>query len=827
MSERYDAQAVLGMLISADDQEWQRAVERMNQGLANIQRASKRATDTAAAGAKKAETEFARWEKGLQRIQHGIARLGNFSGRTFQTMLGLVMRLTAAFGGAAAGAAAWGLQLRSQIDSATRTIANFVRSNSTAQAIIGKVREYAAKTPFFFSALAGGARQAAAFRLFGQGGPSQWAYRFGALAAGGLGTFSGEDVQQAARATGYLRTGRKGEAMEALARMGVTPDDLARYGARYKRTSVGVKWESSNEELIQALAQLIDDRYVPALEGLSRTLGGRWSTFMDNVQGLLADATEGLYELLVVNLGKVNDWFEKLQTSPGYGEAMKSLGEMWKNLGEWGEPRLQAMLQYLGSPKAFEDLKRFGRSVVDVFGPAWGALSDLARNTDPKRIGELLKALVEGLGTVLRTLAALPPWAQKGLVVGGVGAWALNATGVGSIGRGVYDVARAGLGRLGAARAAAGAAGAATASSSAVGAAGAAEGLLTGATAGAGIRGLLGRAGRFFGGPARTIHPFAEYSVYRRTAVPVSQELEWAWAQQQKFRGSYGMYNATPKPTPTWTWQKVTPWWQKSFAVPSAGQLGGAALSAGATELGIGLQRGGMLARASQSAWEGGALVRPQGPNPWAYAGSLAGQRALGWGLAGAQVGGPVVGAITGGAGAVAGGLEGAFLHGIGSDMRKNRAAASLQDLHAAQKLVAATQGRYKELLSPNGQYMTEANRAAFLGYVSKITNEEGLSQSVRDLFAERLRGKASGVNWNAVDFIPRQQQAAANLAALAAERNNQPTMERNSGFRLRTTAGAMGYGQAVTINGTFYINDPGEVGGIVREMMADAGVGE
>ncbi|MBD3177726.1 MAG: hypothetical protein GF320_21340, partial [Armatimonadia bacterium] len=214
----------LGLLMKITDDQMLERLRILEEKYSSLTRASQRSGDRAAQHARRAADATRLWERGVRNLERAWSRAFRTMRWGFDAAITWLRRLSVA-GTAAIGALITaGMRFNATMELGQVRMSNFldpVYGRGTASRQMEKIKVFAAKTPFELGPLTNAAAFSTALRLWSHGGPAQWAYRAAALAAG-KGEFSQEAILQGARAAGYLNIGRPGEAMEALARMGVS-----------------------------------------------------------------------------------------------------------------------------------------------------------------------------------------------------------------------------------------------------------------------------------------------------------------------------------------------------------------------------------------------------------------------------------------------------------------------------------------------------------------------------------------------------------------------------------------------------------------------------
>ncbi len=420
-----DATATLGLLFSADPKAAFDAARQVETALRELSTEQRKVTEDARKRAEQAAAAQKHWATAIDHVRTAYRKLFDFLRGGFQTMMTWTKRLTVGLGAVVALTARSGIQLNAAVEMATATMEQFLGSRAAAEKLVAEVKRFGDVSPFRFPELAQSTAFLTAMGVTGQGGPLAWTARAGAMAAA-RGDLSGAGIEMMARGIGYLRAGQKGEAMEALRRAGLSPEVWEQYGARFRRTTGGITWLSSTEELMDILARAVDDKFVPMLEKMSVTVVGLYSTFEDMVQSMAGDITTGAYKQLGKLLDQANQYLEAFAASDAWKRFVDGL----------------AALAEAGAAKAFDGMRQFfnwltsggpqraWQWATDLLGPSLTLLRDAAVSIDWKKAGEGLRSVLEMLMRIVAWAAEHPKLVLGGYLFNAMGGGHLLAAGV-------------------------------------------------------------------------------------------------------------------------------------------------------------------------------------------------------------------------------------------------------------------------------------------------------------------------------------------------------------------------------------------------------------
>lgn len=270
-------------------------------------------------GADKAETGLERLAKTATSLGKGMTTLAKVG---FAGVAAGAAGLVGGFGAAAVS----GLRFNSSMENVTAQLNAFTKDGDESARILDMIRDRASKTPFAFGEMASAAA--------------------GLIPASRMANESLESIIETAE---VLAASNPAEGLEGAAfaiREAVSGDfasAIERFNLPRQMINDLKKEGVPNLEIIrQAMAAMGYD--VSLVNNLAETATGRWSTFMDTLQGLAATATGPLFEGLSSGLGTVNQWLTEnnasLQTFAAWvgerlGAAFTGAVEMGQGLIGW------------------------------------------------------------------------------------------------------------------------------------------------------------------------------------------------------------------------------------------------------------------------------------------------------------------------------------------------------------------------------------------------------------------------------------------------------------------------------------------------------------
>lgn len=222
--------------------------------------------------------------------------------------------------GAAAGtfgvAALRGIQLAGQMEQTKIAFTTLLGSAKAADDFVRQLWDFAARTPFEFEGIANAARQLLAFGFQAKEIlPLATAVGDAISALGG----GAVEIDRVIRALGQMRAKGKvsAEEMMQLAELGIPAWEML---AQAIGTSIPEAMDRASKGAIpaavgiQAIVEGMAKRFAGSMEMQSRTLLGQWSTFRDNLDGILRAIGEDIiraFDLTGV-LARVNDALGRL-----------------------------------------------------------------------------------------------------------------------------------------------------------------------------------------------------------------------------------------------------------------------------------------------------------------------------------------------------------------------------------------------------------------------------------------------------------------------------------------------------------------------------------
>ena len=190
-----------------------------------------------------------------------------------------------AVGALAAVASAWGtvrasmalLAPAAEFERYRMQLQVLLKSSEKARDRFAELREYARATPFNADEVVAAGSAMQAFGLWTQDGMRRLRLAGDAAAAFGL------SIREVVTSLNYLASGRGGEAMESLSRMGITREKLSKFGVRFGRQG---ELLTQPKRALSAVCRHIEANY----GGMTRRLAGTFGGALEQLRGAVKDA---------------------------------------------------------------------------------------------------------------------------------------------------------------------------------------------------------------------------------------------------------------------------------------------------------------------------------------------------------------------------------------------------------------------------------------------------------------------------------------------------------------------------------------------------------
>ena len=259
------------------------------------------------------------------------------------SLIGIWLAMSNPLLGAVAAMTAFGVnavKARAGMEVAEVGLENIFQDAEAANWQLNKLVEFAAKTPFELKGLVKSHQMLLAYQFTAEE-TLTWLRAIGDTVAS-RGTFNAQELDQLVRALGRLRAGGSpGEAFESLSRFGITQQQLKEYGIKI---GTGNRLESPIEDVLDAIFQLMTDRYGGMMDELSRTVSGKFSNLKDAAFQAFADmgtslepAMKGFLDWLIKSLENIAELFHLVFDSHAFhmlGQSMTFLmtvTEQWRS----------------------------------------------------------------------------------------------------------------------------------------------------------------------------------------------------------------------------------------------------------------------------------------------------------------------------------------------------------------------------------------------------------------------------------------------------------------------------------------------------------------
>lgn len=225
--------------------------------------------------------------------------------------------MVAAFAGAGIKKAIGGLKtlVRGVIEASSTyeqlrmTLKVLLKDQDKANKAFDEARELAASTAFSIEEITRGYIQMLTF------GFEQSKIPETLLLAADAATAFGQNLDEVIRSLNYLKAGRKGEALESLARFGIARPELIKRGATF---SAGGELETSTEETLRIIYEIWKEKVGGMSKEGTKTWEGMISNFKDawvDFKAMIGEAGffDSVKNALKFILDKINEWSESGQ----------------------------------------------------------------------------------------------------------------------------------------------------------------------------------------------------------------------------------------------------------------------------------------------------------------------------------------------------------------------------------------------------------------------------------------------------------------------------------------------------------------------------------
>lgn len=255
------------------------------------------------------------YDKGAKSVMDSTKNLdfgltGTF-GRLKDKVSGLLVGMFAGVG-ASIGVSGFGnligqaTDLSMKYDTVSRSLDVLTGSARRARELVKFADELAKPTVFTGLELAEAARQLEAYGLHAE--------KFLPVVTQLGQTFGGskEAVLEFARALAYLNAGRSGEAMESLARGGITREQLMKRGVTFNGAG---EMTSDRGKALDAVVALVNEKFARGSETVGQGFAAKFSTFRNAIEQTLRPVGDTVLNFLVSPLSRVGDVLNRIVES--------------------------------------------------------------------------------------------------------------------------------------------------------------------------------------------------------------------------------------------------------------------------------------------------------------------------------------------------------------------------------------------------------------------------------------------------------------------------------------------------------------------------------
>ena len=339
---------------------------------------------------------------------------------------------------ALAGVAFAGWQIKQAIEfNATLEQTNMgltVMYRSAARAAIqmDRLLAFSARTPFRFAEIAETSRHMEAFGL----DTNYWMQTVGDTAAA-----VNRSIYDVSHALGYLSTGRSGEAVESLARMGIALRNMP----NLKFAPTTGQMITPPAEALEIIKAELDRRYGGMMKRQAYTFTGAKSTLLDNIAITRGQMIEKLFTGIRDRMVEINARWKEMTESPRVARMIAGIQNGLGRALEYGDKLARTFTS------AFDKGGSLGDGLKAVLKSVWSDAKPYAEQF----IAWLAATLAQAFKVALKAVWESDPSAK--LALGGMGALMLAPTAmrlvsaapaIGRVGAGALGLGAAGGGAL-------------------------------------------------------------------------------------------------------------------------------------------------------------------------------------------------------------------------------------------------------------------------------------------------------------------------------------------------------------------------------------------
>ena len=307
-----------------------------------------------------------------------------------------------AVGALAAVASAWGtvrasmalLAPAAEFERYRMQLQVLLKSSEKARDRFAELREYARATPFNADEVVAAGSAMQAFGLWTQDGMRRLRLAGDAAAAFGL------SIREVVTSLNYLASGRGGEAMESLSRMGITREKLSTFGVRFGRQG---ELLTQPKRALSAVFRHIEANYGGMTRRLAGTFGGALEQLRGAVKDALGEGFAGALRPATALVNRLSAAFSK------FGAVLRSVN--WEKVlagplatvsGAVG--LLEGLADDGRRAASVEAAKAIGQGLLDTLGVAWDGLKGVLA-ASLSALGQLLTGAVRSVANLFSAMA--------------------------------------------------------------------------------------------------------------------------------------------------------------------------------------------------------------------------------------------------------------------------------------------------------------------------------------------------------------------------------------------------------------------------------------
>ena len=307
-----------------------------------------------------------------------------------------------AVGALAAVASAWGtvrasmalLAPAAEFERYRMQLQVLLKSSEKARDRFAELREYARATPFNADEVVAAGSAMQAFGLWTQDGMRRLRLAGDAAAAFGL------SIREVVTSLNYLASGRGGEAMESLSRMGITREKLSQFGVRFGRQG---ELLTQPKRALSAVFRHIEANYGGMTRRLAGTFGGALEQLRGAVKDALGEGFAGALRPATALVNRLSAAFSKFGAVLRTVNWEKALaGPMATLAGAVG--LLEGLADDGRRAASVEAAKAIGQGLLDTLGVAWDGLKGVLA-ASWSALGQLLTGAVRSVANLFSAMA--------------------------------------------------------------------------------------------------------------------------------------------------------------------------------------------------------------------------------------------------------------------------------------------------------------------------------------------------------------------------------------------------------------------------------------